>query len=149
MPLQRFQNWPRRLHILIQSSQAITFQWGLHDCGLFAARWIREATGLDLGAPYRGTYSTEAGADAVFLAGYSDLGSFAAAIAAANSMPEVPPTFARRGDVVWVDNSTPLNPSPYGALGVVGLDPRFAHCMGAQGTVRVHMSRWKRAWQVG
>jgi hypothetical protein len=146
MPLQRIQNWPRRLHTLIASSQGIVFQWGQYDCGMFVARWIREVTGgaVDVGAPYRGTYSTEPGADAVFLAGYSDLGSFAAAIAAANSMPEVPPTFARRGDIVWVDNGT-----TYGALGVVGLDGRFAHCMGSQGTVRVHQHRWQRAWQVG
>lgn len=138
------QNWQRRLDTLLQSSQGVVFQWGEYDCGMFVARWIRELTGVDVAAAYRGTYSTEAGADAVFLSGYSDLGSFAAAIAAAHGMTEVAPNFARRGDVVWVNNGT-----SYGALGVVGLDGRFAHCMGGQGTVRVHMHRWQRAWQVG
>jgi hypothetical protein len=147
--VKRFNNWPRRLHVLIESSKAVTFAWGSYDCGQFAARWIREATGVDVAAAYRGKYSDEASAEAIFLNGHPDLGSFAAAIAAANGMPEVKPvTYAQRGDVVWVDNSTKLNPSKYGALGVVHLDPRYAVCMSDRGTVRVHMQRWRRAWRV-
>lgn len=145
--MQRFPDWPRRLHLLIQSSQAIVFDWGHYNCGLFVTRWIREATGVDLGTPYAGKCTDEASAEALFLNGYADLGSFAAAIAAANGMPEVAPSFARRGDVVWVDNGTSEHPSQYGALGVVG--GRFAICMSETGTKRVHMHRWKRAWQVG
>lgn len=147
--MQRVNNWATRLHLLIESSQAVTFAWGQHDCGLFLARAIREMTGVDVAAAYRGTYSTEAGAEAIFLSGFSDLGAFAASIAVANGMPEIDPVaYARRGDAVWVDNSTPGNPSPYGALGVVGLDGRFAICMGSAGVKRVHMHRWKRAWRV-
>ena len=144
MALQRFPNWPRRLAQLFQTSTTVTFSWGLYDCALFAAACIRAMTGVDLGAPYRGTYSNEAQADAIFLASYTNLGDFAASIAVANGMPEVVVNFARRGDVVWLDNGT-----TYGALGVVGLDPRFAMCMGAAGAVQVHISRWRRAWQVG
>jgi hypothetical protein len=147
--MQRVHDWPRRLHLLIESSKEITFDWARYNCGLFVTRWIREATGVDLGAPYVDKAADEASAEAIFLNGFSDLGDFAASIAAANGMEEVPPTFARRGDVVWVDNSTPANPSPHGALGVVGLDPRYAVCMSEQGTKRVHMHRWKRAWRVG
>jgi hypothetical protein len=143
--MQRFNNWPRRLHVLIQSSKAVTFAWGTYDCGQFVGRAIRELTGVDVAAAYRGQYSDEASAEALFLNGHADLGSFAAAIAAANSMPEITPiTFARRGDAVWVDNGT-----QYGALGVVGLDPRYAVCMSSKGTVQVHMHRWRRAWKVG
>jgi hypothetical protein len=146
--MKRLPNWPRRLHLLTRSSQAVTFDWGHYNCGLFVTRWIREATGLDLGAPYVGKAKDEASAEAIFLNGHADLGSFAAAIATANGMAEVAPTYAQRGDVVWVDNSTSLNPSKYGALGVVSLDARWALCMSDKGTVRVHMSRWKRAWRV-
>jgi hypothetical protein len=147
--MQRIPSWPRRLHQLIESSQTITFEWGRYDCALFVCAAIREITGVDVGLSYRGTYQDEAGAEAIFLAGFADLGAFAASIAAANSMPEVQVTFARRGDVVWVDNGIDENPSPYGALGIVGLDGRFAVCMSETGTKRVHMRRWKRAWQVG
>jgi len=144
MTMQRFPDWPRRLHLLVESSKAVTFDWGRYNCGLFVARWIRECTGVDLSAPYVGKCSDEASAEALFLNGHQDLGSFAAAIAAANGMPEVAPTLARRGDVVWVDNLT-----TYGALGVVNLDARFAVCMSEQGTKRVHLQRWRRAWRVG
>jgi hypothetical protein len=147
--MKRLPNWPRRLHLLTQSSKDVTFDWGRYNCGLFVARWIREATGVDLGAPYVGQSTDEASTEAIFLNGHADLGSFAAAIAAANGMAEVAPTYAQRGDVVWVDNSTPLNPSKYGALGVVSLDGRYAVCMSEKGTVRVHMDRWRRAWRVG
>jgi hypothetical protein len=150
MAMKRHWQWPRRLHQLVESSQAVTFTWGTYDCGQFAARWIREATGVDVAAAYRGKYKDEAGAEALFLNGHPDLGSFAAEIAFANGMVEITPiTYARRGDVVWVDNSTALNPSKYGALGVVSLDGRYAVCMSSTGTKRVHMQRWRRAWRVG
>jgi hypothetical protein len=140
------------LHLLIHSSKDVTFDWGRYNCGLFVTRWIREATGVELGAPYMGVATDEASAEAIFLAHFSGataLGDFAASIAAAHSMAEVLPiTCARRGDVVWVDNSTPANPSTYGALGVVGPDGRYAVCMSEKGTVRVHMQRWKRGWRV-
>ncbi len=149
--MQRVSNWATRLHVLISSCNAVVFQWGKFDCAQFARRWIREATGVDVlvAAGISPSYSDEAGAEAIFLSGFSDLGAFTASIAAANSMPEYDlVTFAQRGDIVWVDNSTPDTPSPYGALGVVGPDCRYAWCMGPQGTRRVHMNRWKRAWKV-
>src|SRR5260370_566752 len=118
--MQRVPNWPRRLHQLIESSQAITFEWGHFDCGMFLCAAVREITGGDVGEALRGTYQDEGGGEAIFLAGFADLGAFAASIATANGMPEVAPAFARRGDAVWVDNGTDENPSPYGALGIVG-----------------------------
>src|SRR5947209_16908263 len=121
--MQRVHNWERRLAMLVQSSESVVFQWGQYDCGMFVARWIREVTGIDVAGAIRGTYNSEATADAVFLSGHPDLGSYAAAIAMAHGMPEVAPNFARRGDVVYVNNGT-----TYGALGIVGLDGRFAHC---------------------
>lgn len=41
------------------------FAWGENDCLMFVAGWVREVTGTDPGARWRGTYSTEAGAKAV------------------------------------------------------------------------------------
>lgn len=142
--MKRVDNWMQRLHGLIATSQAVTFAWGRYDCAMFVCAAVREITGVDIGLPYRGTYSDEAGAEKLFLSGHADLNSFAASIAAANGMPEVDPQFSRRGDVVWVDNKT-----QYGALGVVGLDARFALCMSDQGLAPVHMQHWKRAWRVG
>ena len=52
--------------------------------------------------------------------------------------------FARRGDLLFIDNDT-----PQGAIGVVGLDGRFASCASGKGLVLVRLHRWKRAWNVG
>jgi hypothetical protein len=145
----RINNWPLKLHEFIVAMRDEKFSWGVRDCGQFAGSWILAATGIDVAAAYRGKYHDEAGAEALFLNRHLDLGSFAAAIALENGMPEVAPvTCAQRGDVVWVDNSTLLNPSLYGALGVVSLDGRYAVCMSDKGVKRVHMQRWKRAWRV-
>ena len=54
------------------------------------------------------------------------------------------PSYARRGDVVLVDNGT-----EYGCLGVVNLDGQNAACVTDKGIVLVHIKRWKRAWQIG
>lgn len=143
--MSRHFQWARHLHEHLQKTKASSFAWGTQDCGQFVAQWILLATGVDVAAAYRRKYADEAAAEALFLNGHADLGSFAAAIAAANGMPEVTPvTFAQRGDVVWVDNRT-----PHGALGVVSLDGRYAVCMSEKGTARVHMQRWRRAWKVG
>jgi hypothetical protein len=151
--MKRHPQWPRRLHQLISSSQEITFAWGTYDCGHFVARAIREMTGIDVAAAYRGKYSDEAGAQKLFLQGQHSahpgaptdaLGNFAAQIAAENHFPELKPvTLAHRGDVVWVDNRT-----QFGALGIVDLTGRHALCMSSKGTVRVHMQRWRRAWRI-
>lgn len=145
--MQRHSRWISRLDSLARSSQPIAFQWGLYDCGQFVRRAVREMTGIDVlvAAGLTSSYTDEASAEAFFLNGHADLGAFAATIAAANSMPEITPiTFARRGNVVWVDNGT-----TYGALGIVSLDGKHALCMGATGLVRVGMHRWRRAWKVG
>jgi hypothetical protein len=59
-------------------------------------------------------------------------------------MQEVAPRLARRGDVVFVDNST-----AEGALGLVDLSGTCAACVSQDGYRRVPMRRWKRAWRVG
>lgn len=40
-------------------------QWGVRDCCLWPCEWVLQVTGLDGGAPWRGTYSDEAGCLAI------------------------------------------------------------------------------------
>jgi hypothetical protein len=141
MPLKRHPQWQRKLAGMITSARELEFSWGSHDCAMWTCSVVRDVTGVDPGASFRGKYSTEAGAQAIF---GTDLGNFAAGIAASLGMKEVKPNYARRGDIVHVDNGT-----TYGALGVVDLDARFAACVSQTGVTRIHLSKWKRAWQVG
>jgi hypothetical protein len=139
--IRRLPNWQIQLNGILTSAAELSFEWGKFDCALHAANCVRAITGADPAAGYRGLYSDEASAIALF---GSDLGNFAAGILNSLGFPEVPVTFARRGDVVLVDNST-----SYGALGVVSLDPRYVSCASDKGLVLVAMPRWKRAWRVG
>jgi hypothetical protein len=141
--MRRHAKWQRKLAGRISSARQLTFAWGSFDCAMWVCDWIRDMTAgaVDPGANYRGKYSSEAQAIAIF---GTDLGAFAATVAASIGAKEVPPHYARRGDVVHVDNGT-----SYGALGIVNLDARFAMCVSQTGLVPVHMTKWKRAWQVG
>ena len=143
MSLKRVSNWRTRLDQIISSAQELDFEWGSFDCVLHVCNCIRAITvsGTDPALNHRGKYSTEAEAVAIF---GSSLQNFIATEAAALGMPEVPVTLARRGDVVFIDNST-----PQGAVGIVSTDGRYASCVGSKGHVLVTIHRWRRAWQVG
>jgi hypothetical protein len=152
--MQRLPDWQRRLANTISTAHHVPFAWGTWDCALAACRLIHAVTGVDPAESYRGKYADEAGAIAIL--GASDLGTFAASVAASYGMEEVPPLLARRGDLVLVNNAPPPRataensaPVPTSALGIVGLDPRFAHCAAEHGMKRIALHRWLRAWRVG
>lgn len=139
--IERHHDWRERLGRAIEEAKDRTFEWGTFDCALHACNCLEAITGVDPAAKHRGTYSDAAGAAAIH---GESLADFAAQICAELDWPEVPPTMAQRGDVVYVDNGT-----PHGALGVVSLDGRFASCASDKGLVLVRIHRWKRAWKVG
>jgi len=141
MTLKRCHDWRERLDRMIDSAREVPFEWGRFDCALHVANCVRAITGCaDPAAAYRGKYSDEAGAAAVYGA---SLEAFIAAQAAALGLSEVTPTCAQRGDVVFVDNGT-----PQGAVGVVSCDARFASCASDRGMALLPVSRWRRAWRV-
>jgi len=141
MTLQRLPDWRLRLGQIIESARELEFEWGIFDCALHVSNCVRAMTGVDPAANYRDTYFDEAGAAQIYGTSFAD---FIASQAAALGLQEVPVTFARRGDVVLVDNNT-----AQGCVGVVSMDPRFVSCAADTGLVLVPIVRWKRAWQVG
>ena len=48
--------------------QRTKFVWGETDCIMSVCNHIRQTTGVDPAAPWRGTYSDEAGAQAIYAA---------------------------------------------------------------------------------
>lgn len=139
--MKRVANWISLLPAHTGHSRKRGFAWGTRDCALAACDAIKALTGIDPAENFRGKYSTPE--EAAQLIG-SDLGAFAARIAAQYGMQEVPPQFARRGDVVFVDNGR-----PEGGLGIVDLTGARAACASQNGSLLVPMRRWKRAWRVG
>ncbi len=89
------------------------FQWGVHDCCLFACDVIRDAGGVDYAAPFRGRYRTATGAaralrrflgpPSLKLRPAGLLEAAAEKITQENGLEEVPALMAQRGDFVLVD----------------------------------------------
>jgi len=143
MPLLRHWDWRERLERMVESARHVPFQWGTFDCALHAANCIRAITAnnYDFAAGFRGTYSTEAGAAAIY---GSSLLTFVSTLLSAQGCTEVPTTLARRGDVVWINNGT-----SQGAIGIVCSDGRFASCVTDSGLLLVRRRYWSSAWWVG
>lgn len=130
-----------RLFDAVTMRQDRAFQWGVHDCCLFACDVIRDAGGVDYAAPFRGRYRSAAGAARVFrrFAG-GGLEAAAEKIAQDNGLEEVPPLMAQRGDFVLLDAAA----GP--ALGVC-LGATFI-AAGPAGAVTLPLKRARRAWRV-
>jgi hypothetical protein len=62
MIFTRREDWPHRLNAAIEAARDKPFEWGEHDCLLFAASVVEQMTGVDPLAQWRGTYSTAHGA---------------------------------------------------------------------------------------
>jgi hypothetical protein len=87
------------LHEYLDECREKPFAWGRHDCALFAAQWVKLATGksLTMGIRYR---SERAGRKALAGAGYD-----APVDVAAAHLQEVHPAFARPGDVALIGDA--------------------------------------------
>lgn len=67
VPAMRLPDWQPRLAQLVTQRMRHPLQWGVHDCCLWAADAVQAVTGTDLAAGLRGTYSTQAEAQARLL----------------------------------------------------------------------------------
>lgn len=88
----RLPDWPERLSSFIESRRQAAFSYGTNDCCLTAADWVREATGDDPAAEYRGRYHDEAGALRIVRG--------AGGMRGLVGLVEKPVGLAQRGDVV-------------------------------------------------
>jgi hypothetical protein len=60
--MTRLRDWPSRFAALVDESRARPFEWGQHDCCLWAASAVEAITGRDPGAQWRGAYDDARGA---------------------------------------------------------------------------------------
>jgi hypothetical protein len=68
MMIARREDWPSRLAAALEDARDRPFEWGVHDCGLFAGDCVLAMTDTDPVALYRGQYTDEEGARATMLA---------------------------------------------------------------------------------
>lgn len=130
----RYENWPARLTHYVDSHRETPFVWGEFDCVLFAAGWVREATGIDLIRDLSWTDMRSA------LRVIENLGGLRVAVENRLGAP-ISAAIARRGDVILHDITE------RSGLGVcVGAD--FAAPSEAGGLMFIPMNSARMAWRV-
>jgi hypothetical protein len=109
------------------------FRPGRHDCALFAAGWVKTATGQDLARGWRSRYrSLKRGQRLLEEAGFANHVALAAA-----HLPEIAPAFAQPGDLaVLADN----------AFGIVAGE--MIYCLKPQGLGLVPRGQMRHAFAV-
>lgn len=136
--VSRAEDWPIRLNAAIEAALDRPFKWGEHDCALFAFNIVRDLTGVDHAADYRGQYRTAAGATKQLLK--RGQGTLRASVTAALGS-EINERLAKRGDLVlWVQ------PALGETIGVC-IDSRAAFA-GPEGLVFVPVRDCEAAWRV-
>jgi hypothetical protein len=102
--MDRLPDWPALLarHILEATDRA--FEWGRHDCSVFAADGILAITGRDPIARARGRYACEKRAAVILREiGGGGLPEAADHLMSGLGAPLVHPAFAQRGDLVLIN----------------------------------------------
>ena len=125
-----------RLSLLIAYAAAAgarPFRPGRQDCALFAAGWVKLATGRDLARGWRSRYrSLRRGQRLLQEAGFADHVALAAA-----HLPEIAPAFAQVGDLAVLDDN---------ALGIVAGE--MIYCLRPDGLGLVPRGQMRRALAV-
>lgn len=133
----RQQGWEARLSALIEVSRTKPFEWGRHDCCLFAADAVMAINGVDPAADLRGNYSSAVqAADLVAKLGGLD------AIPPSAGFEEVPVKYAHRGDVVLCETAG------RDVLGVVDMSGLRVAVPGEEGLVFLPIAAGLKAWRI-
>jgi hypothetical protein len=94
----RRHDWYSRLSDAIEGALQRPFEWGVHDCALFAADAVLAMTGVDLADGFRGHYRSAGGAMRILgRGGCDDVTEYAATL-----LPEIAPALAAAGDIAAV-----------------------------------------------
>ncbi len=97
-------DWRPRLSALVADRLQRRFEWGVHDCALFAADAILAITGTDPARDWRGRYTSARGARKLLRArGFADKAALLSAL-----LPEVPPARAAVGDIALLGDDETL-----------------------------------------
>jgi len=136
--MKRRHDWRPALLAYMQAVAPIPFQWGRHDCALFAAGAVEAMTGEDFAAPYRGRYTTLLGGLRVLRRdGFADQAALTASL-----FEEIAPALAGVGDIAVVPEGDVI------ALGVVQGPRIYVVGPDVTGIGTVDLLRASRAFRV-
>jgi hypothetical protein len=133
---RRAPDWRRKLELYVAAAASRRFDFGEHDCAMFAAGAVAAMTGADPAAPYRGRYGTlNEGLELLRAAGFGDHLDMADSL-----FEEIPVARARPGDLAAVAAGEG------DALGVV--QGEHVYLVGPGGLRLVPLTDASRAWRV-
>jgi len=96
---RRCEDWPEKLKAYLEKNAEKPFDWGTHNCSLFAADWVLECCGLDPLGRLREECKDRASALAI-LARKGGVGGLWARACHRYGWPQVHRYYAQRGDLV-------------------------------------------------
>lgn len=133
-------NWEQALSEYLAAAEGLRFDYGGAEhttvCAFHAADAVLAMTGIDYAAPFRGKFTTAAGA-ARALRRYG-AGTLEATID--SLFAEKPIGFAQRGDLVMQDDRVGI---------CIGADAVFIGQEGErEGLIRIARAEWRKAWSV-
>jgi hypothetical protein len=131
--ITKTRGWRGRLASSIQERRRKPFEWGVNDCGLFAADCVLAMTGVDLAEKLRGKYRTEEGAAKAL----RRIGLGSHVQLAEENFREIPPMEATLGDIAIIEKDS---------LGIVNGETVAVYSK--KGIGFVPMSRILRAFRV-
>ncbi|MDP8994031.1 MAG: hypothetical protein M3N07_03460 [Pseudomonadota bacterium] len=135
---RRLPDWEQRLGDYLAEARELEHDYGAHDCLLHCAAAVKAATGVDLARRHRGKYRSAASASRYL----ASLGFASPAELVDSLLPERPPAFARRGDLVAGEDGIP-GVCIGGTAVFVGMDGS------SEGLVTTPRAEWVKAWTVG
>lgn len=136
--MYRKPDWEARLAAYLEPLRLRPFEWGEHDCCLFAAGAVLAMTDIDPMPEFRGRYTTAQGAARALM----KIGAGTLEATVDGKFEAVPASLAQRGDIVMSD----------GLLGICF--GAFMFAVGSEGAreglIRIERATWvePRAWRV-
>jgi hypothetical protein len=136
--MQRFPDWPTRLHRFLRDRRSLPYAWGANDCCAWVQDWVLLATGVDIMPGV--TRPTSAIGAAKFLHRHKVANVEGLAIVVLGG-PIENTQLAGRGDVVsfWANDEPHLAI----AAGAAAATPA------AEGLVWIPRHLWRHGWKVG
>lgn len=132
--MMRVRDWSTRLISLLQERRLMPFEWGKHDCCLFAADAYIALCDKDLASEFRGRYKTELGAyRALKRLGYESVDDVLSAKLGEPKATKLP----ERGDILLIDYEGQLT---------AGVHFNAAWVVGENGLVQAPPSWIVKAW---
>jgi hypothetical protein len=140
--LSRFPDWQERLARFFALHRNRPFRYGQWDCCLFAADALREITGVDIAADLRGRYTSRRAAYDLIrnTVQRPSVRAVAERAALLHGMPEVPITYARRGDMALIPRARDYS------LGIVSLTGKEIVVLRARTLMTLPLSYGLLAW---